>query len=95
MEGSPRVTLALAILDQADPEPVHARTFREAFGCTPSEVSHVLARMRAGGLVVRDADGAYRLTIAADAVRRRIARKLAGEDLPAVITEIPAENRSQ
>lgn len=87
MVGSPKATLALAILDQADPEPVAARVFRDAFGCSPSEASHVLAKMRADGLIVRDARaGTYRLTIAADAMKARIARKLSGEDLPAVLT---------
>lgn len=83
MEGSQRVTLALALLDRADPDPVPARAFRDAFQSTPSEASHVLARMRNAGLIVRDpAEGTYRLTMAADSIRSRLARILAGEELP-------------
>ena len=88
--------MALAILDQADPHPVPSRAFRDAFGCTATEASHVLARMRESGLIVRDKGAAtYRLTVAADAIRERIARKLAGKDLPDVPSPIatrPTEN---
>lgn len=91
MDGSARVTLALALLERADPEPVHARAFRDAFACTPSEASHVLARMRGAGLIVRDDKTAtYRLTIEADALRARLARKMEGHDLPVVILPEPA-----
>ena len=83
IDGSPRVTKALAILEAADPEPVTAKAFREAFGCTASETSHVLGRLRALGLVVREGkEGSYRLSFMAQGTRDRIARKLAGHDLP-------------
>lgn len=82
MAGSPKATLALAMLDASDPLPVSARTFREAFDCTPSEASHTLARLRENGLVVRDSKtSTYRLTFAADAERRRLAVIIAGGDL--------------
>ena len=83
IDGSARVTMALAILERADPEPVTAKAFREAFGCTASETSHVLGRLRDLGLVIREGkEGSYRLSFLGIGTRERIARKLAGEELP-------------
>jgi DNA-binding IclR family transcriptional regulator len=76
---SSRLTLALAILDDAHPMPVTISTFTAAFACAPPETSGVLGRLRALGLAERldDHPATYCLTPKGVEARDRIAALLA------------------
>jgi hypothetical protein len=76
---SSRLTLALAMLDEADPAPVALADFTRAFACAPPETAGVLARLRSLGLAERspDAPGSYRLAPEGRATKDRIAALLA------------------
>jgi hypothetical protein len=77
---SSRLTLALAILGDAEPDPVPVADLQRRFGCAAAEASRVLARMRSLGLAERDEQQphAYRIGPAGRETRERIAALLAG-----------------
>lgn len=80
MRYSPRITLALVMLEAADPDPVANAALTDAFGCAAPETSNTMARMRELGLVERigGATASYRLSDAGRRMQRRIAGMIDG-----------------
>lgn len=82
MRYSSRITLALAMIEAADPEPVPNAALTEAFACAPPETSNTMARMRSLGLVERigGASASYRLSDEGRAMQARLAAMFNGSD---------------